>query len=265
MALAVSLAATCRAATHPTDRFRGNVSCGTRRAMPPEATQRESTGRRAGSDPQRRITNGNATLYNTIVALNTDGTGPGAQVDNIYGDGEGTVSDLSAYNLLGTGGNTGLTSGGSNDNLVGVANPELGMLANNGGPTQTIALLAGSPAITAGSVSLAVNPQGSSLATDQRGAGFPRVVNGKVDIGAFETQATIPNPAPSLTTIAPSEAAVDSALPVTLTVTGTGFISQSVVDWNTTPLATTDISSTELTATIPPSDLAFAEAPSASP
>jgi len=197
------------------------------------------------------MTNGTATLYNTIIALNTDGTGPGAPADNIYSDGEGTVSDASAHNLLGTGGNSGVTNG-SNGNLVGVANPGLGMLANNGGPTDTIALLAGSPAIMAGSVSLAVDPQGSPLATDQRGAGFPRVVNGTVDIGAFETQATIPNPAPSLTTILPSEAAVGSDLPVT----GSGFISQSVVDWNTTALATTDVSSTELTATIPASDLA---------
>ena len=56
-------------------------------------------------------------------------------------------------------------------------------MANNGGPTQTIALLAGSPAIDAGSVDLA---EEYSLTTDQRGAGFPRIVNGTVDIGAFE-------------------------------------------------------------------------------
>ena len=52
-------------------------------------------------------------------------------------------------NLIGTGGSGGLTNG-SNGNLVGVADPGLGTLADNGGPTQTIALLAGSPAIDAG-------------------------------------------------------------------------------------------------------------------
>ena len=53
-------------------------------------------------------------------------------------------------------------------NLLGV-NPNLGPLAFNGGNTRTQELLTGSPAITAGS-----NPLG--LTTDQRGAGFARVV-----------------------------------------------------------------------------------------
>ena len=56
----------------------------------------------------------------------------------------------------------------------------LGTLANYGGPTQTLALLAGSPAIGAGNASATVP------ATDQRG--LPRVVNGSLDIGAFQTQ-----------------------------------------------------------------------------
>jgi predicted amidophosphoribosyltransferase len=45
--------------------------------------------------------------------------------------------------------------------------------------TRTQALLRGSPAINAGS-----NPR--NLATDQRGATFPRSVNGAADMGAFE-------------------------------------------------------------------------------
>ena len=52
-------------------------------------------------------------------------------------------------------------------------------MTNNGGPTQTIALLAGSPAIGAGSNALAVDPtRDRRLTTDQRGAGFPRIVDG---------------------------------------------------------------------------------------
>ena len=76
----------------------------------------------------------------------------------------GTVDALTT--LVGTG------------NLRGVA-PQLGPLANNGGPTRTHALLAGSPAINTGS-----NPQ--NLTTDQRGAGFPRTNGTATDIGAFE-------------------------------------------------------------------------------
>ena len=60
------------------------------------------------------------------------------------------------------------------------ADPLLGPLGFNGGPTRTQALLAGSPAINTGS-----NPLG--LMTDQRGPGFPRVVGGAPDIGAYES------------------------------------------------------------------------------
>ena len=59
----------------------------------------------------------------------------------------------------------------------------LAPLANNGGPTQTQALFAGSPAINTGS-----NPL--SLTTDQRGAGFPRVVGAAADMGAYEVGST---------------------------------------------------------------------------
>jgi hypothetical protein len=78
-----------------------------------------------------------ATLYNTIVALNTSGSGHDALANDIALTG-GTVSTSSAYNLIGTGGSGGLVSG-VNGNQVGIANPGLGTLAENGGPTQTIA------------------------------------------------------------------------------------------------------------------------------
>jgi hypothetical protein len=62
--------------------------------------------------------------------------------------------------------------------------PLLGPLADNGGPTMTMALLPGSPAIDAGSNDSV--PAGVQY--DQRGPGFQRIVNGTVDIGAFEWQ-----------------------------------------------------------------------------
>ena len=125
---------------------------------------------------------GTAILDNTIVALNTIGTGSTASASDIAG----TAATASAYNLIGTGGSGGLTNG-TNGNQVGVANPGLGPLADNGGPTQTIALVTGSPAIDTGNNALAVDPTtGQPLATDQRGPGFVRIVNGTVDIGAYE-------------------------------------------------------------------------------
>ncbi len=212
-----------------------------------------STG--AGFGGGINIDQGTATLDNTIIALNTDGTGTGASPDNLYIDGSGTVSSASANNLIGAGGgNSGLTNGG-NGNLVGVADPGLGTLASNGGPTQTIALLSGSPAIQAGSRALAAD---ANLTNDQRGTGFPRVVNGSVDMGAFEVQVVTTNPAPALRAISPDEIAVGHADPLTLSVVGSGFIGESVVEWDSTALATVFGTGNTLTATIPASDFATA-------
>jgi RTX calcium-binding nonapeptide repeat (4 copies) len=69
---------------------------------------------------------------------------------------------------------------GSAANITEV-DPSLGPLQNNGGPTETHALLVGSPALDTG-----INPL--SLAFDQRGAGFFRQSGPGVDIGAFELQ-----------------------------------------------------------------------------
>ncbi len=60
---------------------------------------------------------------------------------------------------------------------------KLGPLTHNGGPTLTMALLPGSPAIDAGNTSLAP-------ATDQRG--FPRPAGLAADIGAFEYGSVMP-------------------------------------------------------------------------
>ena len=82
-------------------------------------------------------------------------------------------------------------------NLIGTAlspiDPLLGTLADNGGPTETHALLPGSPAIDAGDPSILFNP----AEFDQRGSPFVRVVDGdgaggaQIDIGAFEDNSSV--------------------------------------------------------------------------
>ena len=127
--------------------------------------------------------------------------------DDIYG---AAASVSGQYNLIGID-NTGSLTNGTNGNLViGTANPELGLLAYNGGPTQTIVLRPGSPAIGAGSDALADE---YALTTDQRGAGFPRIVDGVVDIGAYERAA------PSSTTLVSSPNPSVYGQTVTLTTT----------------------------------------------
>ena len=69
--------------------------------------------------------------------------------------------------------------------------PLLGPLQDNGGPTFTHALLAGSPAIDAGN-------DGAAPATDQRGTSRPQGLFS--DIGAFEVIVAAAVPVPGLTT-----------------------------------------------------------------
>src|SRR4029077_10901934 len=61
---------------------------------------------------------------------------------------------------------------------------KLGPLAANGGPTQTMALLPGSPCVNAGDPAFASPPD-----FDQRGAPHTRVSGGRIDIGSFELHA----------------------------------------------------------------------------
>jgi len=114
------------------------------------------------------------TILNSIVAGNTAalGTDP-----DLVPDPQSTLTVN--YSLIGTG--ISPTSGGNN---VITNNPQLSPLADNGGPTMTHALLAGSPAIDAGDPAIVFHPD----EFDQRGPGFPRVVNSRIDIGAYERQ-----------------------------------------------------------------------------
>lgn len=65
---------------------------------------------------------------------------------------------------------------------------------------------------------------------------------------------TINNPAPTLTTVAPNSATAGSS-DVAITVNGTGFVATSKVRFNGSDLATTFVSATQLTATIPAASL----------
>src|SRR5262249_14633741 len=150
-------------------------------------------------------------LHNTLVAGNFNrGTR-----DDVFG----ALNASGDYNLIGDG--TGMTgqSDGVNGNLVGSAaaplDPLLGPLQDNGGPTKTHALLAGSPALNAG------DPAQLGVA-DQRGV----VRSGGVNIGAYQASAsafvlTAPD---SVTAGAPFDAtvkAVDSFGQTAVGYTGT--------------------------------------------
>ena len=103
---------------------------------------------------------------------------------NSGGDVIGLVNSYgSMYNLIGDGSQAYGISNGSNGNQVGTSsnpiNAKLGILANNGGPTQTVALLAGSPALDGGSGAATTD-------TDQRGVSRGHYL----DIGAYQATAS---------------------------------------------------------------------------
>jgi CSLREA domain-containing protein len=132
---------------------------------------------------------GVANIKSSIIALNSANFAP--DVSGVF--------TSAGFNLIGKkDGSTGFTAAtDKKGTITSPLNPQLDWkgLRNNGGPTQTIALLSGSPAIDAGTSAGLTG----TLTTDQRGAGYPRTVdNGSVtnptggdgtDIGAFEVQA----------------------------------------------------------------------------
>jgi predicted outer membrane repeat protein len=135
-----------------------------RSATPPTLTNstvsNNSAGRYGGGG---LLIFGNAILANTIVADN------GTTTPNCN-----RVLDSLGYNLTDDD-SCGFTAPGD---LV-VTDAMLGPLQDNGGPTETHALLAGSPAIDAGS------PDCPPPTTDQRGVARPQGAG--CDIGAFES------------------------------------------------------------------------------
>jgi hypothetical protein len=91
----------------------------------------------------------------------------------------------------------------------------------------------------------AIGAAGACLPNDQRGA--PRTA--PCDIGAYETGA-----APTLTALSPPTGTVLGPA-FTLAVTGSDFLSGTVVLWNGSPRPTTVVNGTTLTVSIPSSDL----------
>jgi predicted outer membrane repeat protein len=131
----------------------------------------------ANSAEEARLFPVSLLLIDTIVAGNT-----GTETTP-FSDISGAVQVASTHNLIGDGNGVSGISDGTNGNLIGTSSAPLdtmlGPLANNGGPTFTMALLLGSPAIKAG---VAV----PGVTSDQRGIARPE---GWIpDIGAFEVQ-----------------------------------------------------------------------------
>lgn len=121
-------------------------------------------------------------VRNSIIAGNTDASPPPAAVTP---DCSATVNSQ-GYNLIGN--DTGCTVAVGPGDKIGTGaapiDPGLGLLANNGGPTPTHALLATSPARIGGSPTAPGGPGDACTARDQRGV--PRPQGARCDVGAYE-------------------------------------------------------------------------------
>ena len=128
-------------------------------------------------------------VRNTIIAQNGSGSAPevngtfSSQGNNLIGNGDGATGFI-ASDLVGT--------------AEAPVNALLGVLADNGGPTRTHALLAGSPALDGCNNALARDANHITLTNDQRGSA--RIVDSAdanstatVDIGAYEFHQTLDN------------------------------------------------------------------------
>jgi predicted outer membrane repeat protein len=115
------------------------------------------------------------TLYNNILANNMGG-------GECYLTGSGVVSKVVGENLIEDG------SPMCDPTLIG--DPLLGPLADNGGPTLSMALLPGSPAIDTGD-------DATCTSADQRGVLRPQGAH--CDLGAFEYIPPIPTNTPTFT------------------------------------------------------------------
>jgi hypothetical protein len=153
---------------------------------------------------------GRMTINNSTISNNGGNGGIYIYGDNIYVDnywgGESMTLQNTVVGSSGSGGNCFTSDGGtitsdgynlSSDNTCNFTNtgdmnntrPMIGKLGNYGGPTQTVRLLLGSPAIDAGNPNGCTDGNGNLLKTDQRGYPRPgRKDTGGCDIGAFERQ-----------------------------------------------------------------------------
>jgi hypothetical protein len=168
-----------------------------------------------------RFTSGSITAANNLLAANFASTGTSTFASDVSG-----VLRSLGYNLIG---NSQGGSGFSPTDLLNV-DPLLGQLQDNGGPTQTMAVMPGSPALNAG------DP--TQLGTlDQRGV----VRAGGVNIGAYQASAS------TFIFTGQTMSAV-AGTPLGLTVTAVDPFGQTALGYN----GTVHFRSSDDAATLPP-------------
>ena len=194
------------------------------------------------------LESGAVTLRNSIVAGNNAvdcseicgvSATPAGNANNLFGHAGET--DYQAFSDLFVPGanDRNATSDGLNKTLASLLSTTL---ADNGGPTKTHALVAGSTAIDASGA--------NATTTDQRGY-MPRKILGVIglrDIGAYEFNGVAPTSAPMVTGLAPSSGAANTVV----VITGTDFLNATAVKFGANAAVSYNVdSATQIKATAP--------------
>ncbi len=219
------------------------------------------TGQTPAVELQGATVAGNPVTAVGHAAVEAGGTGTGVGVVNIWNSVvAGNLRNGADVDCLGDAGGS-IVSGGHNLTVLGggcpngqpgdLAEPtsaatELGAVGDHGGPTPTVPLRPGSPAIGAGTCT----PDSLPISADQRGAPRPHTAgqvpgkDGTCDIGAYQYSP------PVVSSVSPAGGTAKGGTAVT--IAGSGFTFASAVSFGNAPATRfTVVSDTEIRAVTP--------------
>lgn len=139
----------------------------------------------SGSGGGIRVQAGVATVQNTILADNSAATGPNCS-GSLTAGGHNVVHDTAGCTIAG--------------GTLAVADPVLDVLADNGGPVFTMALLDGSPALNTGDATVCAN---ATLVDNEDQRGVIRPQGPACDVGAYEERHFVMNSTSDVVDVTP--------------------------------------------------------------
>jgi Cep192 domain 4 len=225
--------------------FSGNVSAaggaiqsGNGGTVTSSTFSNNSAGGVAGAGAAILANNATLTVTNSIMA-NSTGLNCGVSNAGVIANGGDDISDDGSCGL---GSSTGANGDTIGDNIAPLLDSN--GLQNNGGPTDTIALQATSPAVNA-------VPVANCLPTDQRGDPRPDPSDnsGACDIGAFESIDVLASPTPTSTATPSATATATDTSGATPTATSTPTNTATATATATTTATATATATATTTAT----------------
>ena len=223
--------------------------------------QSQYTGLGIGPDGRLYVVN---TTAGTLLRETNAGSGSFAQLAMGLSSPRDVAIDADGTALVTCAGSHRVQSVTSSGTVATVAGTTQGFSGDGGPGTSaqiniapgTVSVGSGAPNQLPQTVGVSITPTREIFFADTNNLRIRRI-GGNIVLCSKTGTITVSNPTPTLSAIAPT-AGNAGASGVTLAVTGTNFVSNSVVRWRGSDRATTFVNSTRLTAQIPASDLAAA-------